>query len=388
MSWNEVNKVEQRKQFILRLLKGEQMTDLCQEYEISRTTGYKFLDRFKESGFEGLEDFSRRPHRFPNKTDEFIENLIIDLKKSHIKWGPKKLKILLEDKYSSIHFPAVSTIGMILANNGLVVKSTRRIARCYHRTNLTDSDQANDVWCIDFKGQFRTKDRRYCYPLTISDHKTRYLIACEALESTKQDEAFGVFKSCFIKYGMPKIIRSDNGVPFASSSSIYGLTKLSLWFVKLGIDIERITPGHPEQNGRHERLHKTLKYESICPAANNIMQQQEKFDDFMFKYNNERPHESLGQKTPGSLYRASPVKYAEIDVRRYYSGHDFSRRVNDRGEISINPRMPVKISKIFYGEHLGFKEYGSTYLVSYSKYDIGQIDKNTLKFEPLEQLDG
>ena len=197
-----------------------------------------------------------------------------------------------------------------------------------------------------------------------------------------------MFKSGFIKYGMPKIIRSDNGVPFASSSSIYGLTKLSLWFVKLGISLERIAPGHPEQNGRHERLHKTLKYESICPAANNIIQQQEKFDDFKGSYNDERPHESLGQKTPGSLYRASGIKFVEPDVRTHYSRHDFSKKVTDKGDIWINPRMPVRISKIFYGEHLGLKEYGSTYLVSYSKYDIGQIDKNTLKFEPLEQLDG
>lgn len=388
MSWNEVNKVEQRKQFILRLLKGERMTDLCQEYEISRKTGYKFLERFKGFGFEGLDDFSRRPHRFPNKTDAFIESLIIELKKSHIKWGPKKLRILLEGKYPNIHFPTVSTIGMILSNNGLVVKSDRRLARCYHRTNLTDSNYANDVWCVDFKGQFRTKDKKYCFPLTISDHKTRYLIACEALESTRQEEAFEVFKSSFAKYGMPKIIRSDNGVPFASSSLIYGLTKLSLWFVKLGIGIERIAPGHPEQNGRHERLHKTLKYEVLCPPANNIMQQQERFDDFKKRYNHERPHESLGQKPPGSLYKTSTIKFDEPDLRNYYSRHDLTKRVTDRGEIWINSRTPVRISRVFYGEYLGLKEYESTYLVSYSKYDIGQIDKRSLEFVPLEQLDG
>ena len=388
MSWNEVNKVEQRKQFILRLLKGERMTDLCQEYEISRKTGYKFLERFKGFGFEGLDDFSRRPHRFPNKTDAFIEGLIVEFKKKHIKWGPKKLKVLLEDKYSNIHFPTVSTIGMILSNNGLVERNARRIGRCYHRTDLTDSNFPNDVWCVDFKGQFKTKDMQYCFPLTISDHKTRYLIACEALESTRQEEAFDVFKSSFTKFGMPKIIRSDNGPPFASSSLIYGLTKLSLWFVKLGINIERIAPGHPEQNGRHERLHKTLKYEAICPPAKNIIQQQERFNVFTDDYNNHRPHESLGQKTPASLYKKGEVKFVEPDVRQYYSNHDFTRRVNDSGEIWINPRMRVRISKIFYGEHLGIKEYESTYLVSYSKYDIGQIDKRSLEFVPLEQLDG
>jgi len=385
MPWLEVNKLDQRKTFVLRLLQGEQMTDLCQEYGISRPTGYKFLTRFQEYGFSGLEDLSRRPHTSPNMVDQFIEQLIIDMKGSYPTWGPKKIKARLETLYPLLSIPAASTVGSVLSRNGLVMTKTRRIKRTYLSSQLSNSSHPNDIWCIDYKGQFRMKDHRYCYPLTISDHNSRFLIACEALHSTSQNEAFEVFKSSFINFGLPDIIRSDNGTPFASSSKLYGLTRLSVWFLSLGIKIERIAPGHPEQNGRHERMHRTLKYDAIKPPADNILQQQEKFDKYIQIYNFERPHEALNQCTPGSIYKKSGKKFKEKIID--YPNHDFSKRIDEKGFLWLDSRRAVRISKSLYGYHVGLKEQENQWLVTFGKYDIGVIWKDSLIFESMEALD-
>jgi len=385
MPWLEVNKLELRKTFVLRLLQGEHMTDLCREYGISRPTGYKFLTRFKEYGFRGLEDFSRRPHTSPNKVDPFIEQLLIDMKGSYPTWGPKKIKVRLETLYPFLSIPAASTIGTVLSRNGLVISKTRRIKRTYLSSQLSPSSHPNDIWCIDYKGQFKMKDNTYCYPLTISDHNTRFLIACEALHSTSQNEAVEVFKTSFNNFGLPDIIRSDNGSPFASSSKIYGLTRLSAWFLSLGIKIERIDPGHPEQNGRHERMHRTLKYDAINPPADNILQQQEKFDSYLEIYNFERPHEALNQQTPGSIYKKSSKKYEERNIE--YPNHDFSKKIDDKGFLWIDSRKSVRISKSLNGYHVGLKEQEKQWLVTFLKYDIGVISKDSLKFESMESLD-
>jgi putative transposase len=385
MSWLEVNKVEQRKQFIIRHLSGERITDLCNEYEISRKTGYKFIDRFKKLGFEGLNDLSKRPYRQPNKTDDFIEGAIVSLKSRHPSWGPKKLKTRLEEIDPGLRIPSASTIGIILSRHGLVNNRPRRISRSYHPTLLTEGLNANDVWCIDFKGQFKMQNSRYCYPLTISDYRTRYLIACECLEKINQEDAFQVFKHAFIEYGQPRIIRSDNGAPFSSGNALYGLSKLSIWFLKQGIKHERIEPGHPEQNGRHERLHRTLKQDALRPTAKNIMQQQEVLDKFRDTYNNERPHEALGQKTPASIYKTSDIKYTERTLT--YPLHDFTKNADCRGCIWLKKSKPTRISRVFYGETLGLRELDDTWLVSYADYDIGLINKKTLKFESMESID-
>lgn len=385
MPWLEVNKLELRKIFVLRLLRGEKMTDLCKEYGISRPTGYKFPARFKECGFQGLSDLSRKPHLSPNKVDPFVEQLIIDLKGDYITWGPKKLKARLETLYPGLKTPAASTIGAVLDRNGLVASKTRRIKRAYSLTQLSDSNQPNDIWCIDYKGQFRTKDNIYCYPLTISDHFSRFLIACEALQGTGQDEAFAVFKRSFATYGLPNIIRSDNGSPFCSSSKLYGLTRLSAWFLSLGIKLERIDPGHPEQNARHERMHRTLKHDAINPPANNILQQQEYFENYVKIFNFERPHEALDQQTPGVLYKNSERNYREQILE--YPYHDLSKKVDFDGFLFIDSKRQVRISKVLYGYYLGLKEQEKEWLVTFAKYDIGVIYKDTLEFETMEILD-
>jgi len=385
MPWLELNKLEQRKIFVLRVLRGESMTDLCKEYGISRTTGHKFLNRFKEFGFQGLRDLSRKPHFSPNKTDPFIEELIIDTKGHYPTWGPKKIKARLETLYPSLKIPAVSTVGSVLSRNGLVVSRTRRMKRVYVKSQLTQSKEPNDVWCIDYKGQFQTKDKNYCFPLTISDHYTRFLLACEALQSTNQDEAFEVFMRIFKTFGLPKIIRSDNGSPFASTSKCYGLTRLSAWFISLDIKVERIAPGHPEQNARHERMHRTLKSDAINPPAKNILQQQENFDKYIKVYNYERPHESLCQKTPGSLYKKSGKNYIERGMK--YPNHDFTKKIDDNGFLYIDSKRRVRITKALAGQFVGIKEQEKQWLVTFNKFDIGIIHKKTLAFESMEVLD-
>lgn len=382
MSWLEVNKVEQRKLFILRYFDGERLSDLCREYQISRKTGYKFLERFNKQGFDGLHDLSKRPHRMPKRTDEFIEQMIIRVKNKYPTWGPKKLKVKLEENHPGINIPAASTIGLILNKNGLVIAKKRRIQRSYHPTHLTESKNANDVWAIDYKGHFKTRDNKYCYPLTITDNHTRFLIAVEAMESINSEDAFQVFQECFLTYGMPKIIRSDNGSPFASTNAIFGLTKLSAWFIKLGIKVERIEPGKPQQNGRHERMHRTLKQDVLRPPALNILQQQEKFNSFKFIFNNERPHEALGQKTPASLYVKSNKKYNEEELT--YPTHDNSAIVDISGKIDFLNKRKINISRALYGQRIGFRELDDKWLVSYADYDIGHIDKKTLLFESIE----
>lgn len=388
MAWKEVNKMEQRKQFILRHLNGESMASLCKEYEISRKTGYKFLARFNKNGFEGLMDLSKKPLRSPYKTHEFLEELIIQVKERYITWGPKKLKIKLEELYPRINFPSASTIGYILSKKGLTLKKHRRIKRAYYTEKLTSSKSPNDIWSIDFKGHFKTQDNKYCYPLTISDHYSRYIIACEALEKTSTEYVMPVLIDCFKTYGMPKIIRSDNGSPFASVNAIFGLTKFSSWLISLGIKIERIEPGHPEQNGRHERMHRTLKEETLRPPSKNILAQQEKFDIFVDVFNKQRPHEAIGQKTPSSLYCKSKLKY-EPNKTFNYTGYDLIRKVTTNGciRITTNKKNGIMISESLTGLFLGLKELDNEWLVSFDKYDIGYIDKNTLKFNSLEFLE-
>lgn len=386
MSWKEVDKVEQRARFVLRYLNGERMTDLCKEYDISRKTGYKFYDRYQRYGFEGLADRSSRPGRIARKTNEFMEEYVLAIKNKYPTWGPKKIKAKLEQTYAGVLIPAASTIGCILDKHGLVLKRSRRMKRAYyHSDTLSNSENPNDIWCIDFKGQFRTTDNKYCYPLTISDHYSRYLIACEALESTGQEDSYQVFRQAFQEYGLPKMIRSDNGTPFASANALYGLTKLSAWFLSLGIKLERIEKGHPEQNGRHERMHRTLKQDCLRPAANNILKQQEVFDRYMDIYNQERPHEALGQKVPAALYRKSAITLCE-NKELLYAMHDHVRYVSATGAIKLSDHK-IQISSALAGRAVGLRELDSSWLVSYADYDLGFISKDLYKFGSLEYIE-
>jgi len=302
MPWKECHVEDERLRFVARLLDGEKMARLCAEFGISRKTGYKIYDRYKEVGLHGLTDRSRRPYRHANQLPMPIEKTIVRLKREYPSWGAPKIRERLRRRCPDVQCPAISTVHAVLDRHGLVTRRKRRRHRA-EGTALSHPGQPNDLWCADYKGEFMLADRRYCYPLTITDFATRYLITCDALTTTKEMYAFSVFERTFQEFGLPRAIRTDNGVPFGSGHALYGLSKLSVWWLRLSIQIERIRPGHPEQNGRHERMHLTLKQEATKPAAANALQQQARFDAFLTQFNHERPHQALDMRVPGEALR-------------------------------------------------------------------------------------
>lgn len=374
--------MDEKLKFIARLLDGEKMTALCQEFNISRKTGYKILDRYKSCGLEGLNDRSRKPYRYANQLPFQIEKAILQIKKERSTWGAPKIREKLLRNYPDVPAPAISTIHAILDRYGLV--NCRRNRRYRAKgTDLTNPIQPNDLWCADYKGEFMLGNKRYCYPLTISDYSSRYLLACEGLETTQEQYALTVFERVFKEFGLPLAIRTDNGVPFSSPNALFGLSKLSVWWLRLGIQIERIKPGNPQQNGRHERMHLTLKKEATKPAADNFLQQQEKFDTFIEQYNHDRPHQALNMKYPGELYVPSIREYKGLSELEY-PFHDKTIMVTHCGRICLK-RKKINFSTVFAGQNVGIKEVADKiWLVSFMSYDLGYFDEETCRLEPLD----
>jgi putative transposase len=279
-----------------------------------------------------------------------------------------------------VHTPAISTVHAVLDRHGLVKRRTRRRNRATG-TALSFPGQPNDLWCADYKGEFMLADRRYCYPLTITDSASRYVLACEALSTTREAYAFPVFEAAFKQFGLPKAIRTDNGVPFASPNSLFNLSKLSVWWLRLGIEIERIKPGHPQQNGRHERMHLTLK-QTTKPAGKNFLQQQAKFDDFIECFNNERPHQALNMRTPAECYLPSTRPYTGLP-NLDYPFHDKTVTVTSCGRICFN-RQKINLSVVFAGQKVGIKQVSEDiWLVTFMDYDLGYFDHETCRLEPV-----
>jgi putative transposase len=345
--------MEERLRFVARLLDGEKMAVACREFGISRKTGYKIFDRYKELGVRGLEDRSKCSYRHPNKLPFQIEKAILRIKQEHRSWGAPKIRDKLLKVFPTIKPPAVSTIHAVLDRHGLVKRQKKRRYKA-KGTELSEALSPNALWCADFKGQFQLGNRKYCYPLTITDQRSRYLLACEGLESTKEVTALEVFERTFKEFGLPAAIRTDNGIPFASPHALFGLSRLSLWWLRLGINIERIKPGHPQQNGRHERMHLTLKKEATKPASYNFLQQQERFDDFIEVYNHERPHQGLGGRHPGELYTPSAREFFYPEPPDY-PGHDRTVLVTRCGRICIG-RRKINLSIVFAGQYVGVRE--------------------------------
>jgi putative transposase len=372
--------MDERLKFIARLLDGEKMAPMCREFGISRVTGYKIFKRYKECGLDALYDRSRRPYRHANKLPFQIERTILGIKRKHPTWGAPKIRDKLLLEYPMIKPPAISTIHAVLDRHGLVKRRKRRRYKA-EGTPLREAHNPNGLWCADYKGEFKLGNRQYCYPLTITDYRSRYLLSCEGLASTKSDFAFSVFERTFKDFGVPKAIRTDNGIPFASANALFGLSKLSVWWLRLGINIERIKPGHPEQNGRHERMHLTLKNETTRPASFNFLQQQERFDHFIGVYNNERPHQALNGVYPGDVYTPSAKTYRPPDEPEY-PFHDRTIRVTRCGRICIGKRK-INLSTVFAGQMVGIRELADEiWLVSFMDYDLGFFDKETGRVEP------
>lgn len=375
--------MDERLRFVAKLLEGEAMTDACREFGISRKTGYKIFNRYKESGFESLSDRSRRPVRYANQLAPQLEGLIVSLKREKPHWGARKIRELLVRRLDGdVRIPAKSTIHAVLHRNGLVKGLPRRRHRAVG-TRLSPGAAPNDLWCVDFKGEFRLGNGQYCYPLTATDHASRYLLLCEALESTREATAITAFELLFLERGLPASIRSDNGVPFASPNSLFNLSKLSVWWLRLGIAIERIQPGQPQQNGRHERMHLTLKRETTRPPEMNTLQQQARFDSFIEEFNQERPHEALAMKTPAEVYKPSPRPYNGLPELTYPL-HDRDVVVTACGRICLH-RKRVNLSHVFAGQRVGIKEVDEgIWIVSFMHYDLGFIDLEQKTLQPVD----
>jgi putative transposase len=374
--------MEERLRFVARRLDGEKMAVLCREFGISRKTGYKIFNRYKDCGIDGLTDRSRRPYRHANQLPFQVEKLIIQIKKEFSSWGAPKIRERLRRIYPDVHTPAISTVHAVLDRHGLVKHRRKRRYKA-KGTTLSRPNNPNELWCADYKGEFMLTDRRYCYPLTITDFASRYLFACDALSTTKEVYAFTVFERAFKDFGLPKAIRTDNGIPFSSPNALWGLSKLSVWWLRLGINIERIKPGNPQQNGRHERMHLTLKMEATKPAGDNFLQQQAKFDDFIDYYNNVRPHQALGMKYPTELYTTSDRPYRGLDELDY-PFHDKIITVTRCGRICFKGQK-VNLSSVFAGQNVGIKEVADRiWLVSFMQYDLGFFDHETCRLESVE----
>jgi transposase InsO family protein len=367
--------MEQRERFMRdHRLDGYTMSELCARYGISRKTGYKWLGRFDEAGRQGLQDRSRAPHQCPHRISEEVAALICAARRQHPSWGPAKLLAWLGPRHPALDLPASSTAGDLLARRGLVKKRRRR--RRYQHPGVVPATTThpNDLWTADFKGHFRTRDGIYCYPLTIADQHTRYLLACHGLLSTKGHGVRVVFERVFREYGLPRAIRTDNGVPFATTG-IHGLSQLNVWWLRLGIQHQRILPAHPQQNGAHERMHKTLKGEAIRPPRANLARQQRAFNPFRRLYNEERPHEALRGRPPASLYRPSPRAYPDTPPPIDYPGHFIVKRVTNAGTVRFKKRL-VFIANSLKQHPIGLEEVDDgIWSIYFCRVLLGRIDE-------------
>lgn len=362
-----------RNEMMRRLAAGERLTDLCREFGISRKTGSKFKARFERLGIAGLEDVSRAPHVIPHKTAPELMELVVAMRRERPTWGPRKIKDALERRLGH-DLPSHSAIGTALQKAGLVEPRKRRLSYTAEPCRLSEATAPNAVWCIDYKGQFRLGDRSYCYPLTISDQYSRFVLACEGMAAISDEAAREACFEVFREWGLPMLIRSDNGVPFASNG-LCGLTKLSVFFLRLGIGLERIRPAHPEENGRHERMHRTLKAETTRPARANLLQQQERFDEWVHEFNNERPHEAIGMKRPAEVFTRSTTAMPSVLPELLYPTHDDVVRVRANGNIQIAGFGSVHVTAALAGENVGIREEpDGRWLVSFAQLDLGIVD--------------
>ena len=374
--------MDERLRFVARRLDGEKMAPLCAEFGISRKTGYKIFDRYKDDGLTAFTDRSRRPYRQANRLPAPIEATIVRLKREYPGWGAPKIREKLRQRVTGVQLPAISTVHAVLDRYHLVKRRRRRRGDAPAPTVLTRPTDPNAVWCADYKGEFMLGNRRYCYPLTITDFASRYLLTCEALSTTQERFAFTAFDRAFKEFGLPQAIRTDNGVPFAGPTALYRLSKLAVWWLRLGIRIERIAPGHPQQNGRHERMHRTLKAEATKPAAPNVLQQQARFDTFVARYNHDRPHQALGMKVPAALYTRSARVYRGLEDLSYPFA-DATFTVTHCGRICFHGRK-INLSHVFAGQNVGVTQVGERiWLVTFMQYDLGYFDDEVGRLEPI-----
>jgi transposase InsO family protein len=380
MPWQETRPVDQRLQFVADHQRAlYDMTTLCARYGVSRKTGYKWLARYAAAGPVALHDRSHAPQHCPHAIEPALAALLVAARRAHPTWGPAKLVQYLAPRHPRVaRWPAVSTVADLLKRHGLVPRRRRRRAIVHPGPVSICTTAPNDLWTADFNGQFRTRDGVYCYPLTIADQHTRSLLACHGLPSVRTVGARPIFERVFREFGLPRAIRTDNGVPFANTG-LHGLTQLSVWWLRLGIQHQRIRPASPQENGAHERMHRTLKAETTRPPAADLVRQQRAFTAFRQLYNTERPHAALAGATPGACYTVSPRPYPAQLPPLAYPGHFLVKRVTNAGTIRFKDRL-LFLANALKQHHVGLEETADAVWSLYlGPVLIGRLDERTMK---------
>lgn len=386
MPWQERAPVDLRMQFVLEWRSGcWTMTELCADYQISRKTGYKWVGRHAACGPGGLQDRSRRPHHNPRATDAHLVTTLLALRKRHPRWGATKLLAVARRDAPEAAWPSRSTVCDLLRARGLVMPRRHSRRPAAPPSSLAAITQANQTWTTDFKGEFRTGDGAYCYPLTLRDGFSRFVLRCDALLGRTYNATRSRFERAFAEYGLPERIRSDNGGPFASTG-LGRLSQLSVWWIRLGIVPERIALGRPEQNGSHEQFHSVLKAETTRPPAADVRRQQRRFAKFCREYNHQRPHEALANEVPASLYTASPRPLPRRLPAVEYPGHVEVRRVSCIGQVSWNG-APVFLSLALTGEDVAFEEVDDgLWTIRFGALAIGRYDARQRRVVPIAPI--
>ncbi|KTC97562.1 DDE-type integrase/transposase/recombinase [Legionella erythra] len=385
MPWIETEPMNEKVKFISAYLNKEAATflELCERFNISSKTGYKYINRYKEEGIDGLKERSKAPRVQANRMARHIEQSILDVKSHYPNWGSKKIKNWLQQEKSDVLWPAKSTIDDLLKRHGLVTQTKRKRSVTPYTQPFVLCGQSNDSWSIDYKGQFLLGDKQLCYPLTVTDNFSRYLLAVEGSKQISGAEVKKTLTYLFVEYGLPLAIRSDNGVPFASHA-VAGLSELSVWLIKLGVVPERIRKGHPEENGRHERMHLTLKKETASPPQYNQVQQQQRFNAFRTEFNEQRPHEALNFNRPAWLYTHSTREFpSKIPDVQYGNDFDITRKIRTNGTMKWRGKE-LFVSETLIGETIGMKVHSETeWLLHFSFLPLALFDEKTLKVNKL-----
>lgn len=385
MSWRSVKVEEQRLEFVKACLEGElTVAELCRMYDISRKNGYKWIKRYNDEGPDGLNDRSRAPHSQALKVNDQIEKAILNVRFKFPTWGPKKIFAYLQTHYPDIHWPSTTTIGNLFDKNGLTIPRKLRKRVAARTAPLSHCLLPNDVWCGDFKGWFTIGESTKCEPFTLTDGASRFLMRCLQLNSNDTEHVWAILDAAFREYGLPLYFRTDNGPPFATCGA-GRLSKLSINLIKAGVIPEWIDPGKPQQNGRHERMHQTLKNETATPPQFTLEEQSMKFKEFIHYYNYVRPHEAIDQKTPSSVYQKSPrVWNGRLRPPEYSKGF-IVRKVRPGGQISMRSFAPdIQIGLAFIGEYVGLKQISEqVYEVYYGPVILGKIDESKKLITPL-----
>lgn len=382
MPWKEVAVLNRRTEFVLLAMQAKlPFAELCKQFGISRKTGYKWKERFIEKGIDGLGDQSRRPSASPGQLEEDTVCGIVKLKQAHPAWGPRKIRVLFGRSFPEAELPSESTFKRVLDKAGLVEHRRRRSSAETGRiANRVQPERPNQVWTVDFKGWWRTGDRSRFEPLTVRDGFSCYVLCAQALDNCRGETVRAAFARLFAERGLPEVIRSDNGSPFACTRAPLGLSRLSAWWLALGVDLDRIPPARPDQNGAHERMHRDIAWELECASAATLREQQAELDTWRVTYNEERPHEALGMKVPADLYEASPRRYEEGAVELEYPRGYLRRRVSCNGAIKIE-NVQIPVSQALCGWDVGLqREAEQRYSVWFCRLPLGEVDLATRKF--------